>query len=161
VGGWQPPAPIAGHGVVVGAVDVARVAPLMLAQTDSDDDFGDFTEYKDGGAQPVAPRTVGGGELVVQGATAAVSGGGFDLGAGFGGADDDDDFGAFDGGSGDAFGDNGSGRDGAAGNDVFGGGWGASKASSVADAFADLLVEDGIIGAQIVCMCVYARCCVS
>ena len=158
VGGWQPPAPIVGHGVG-GAVDVPGVAPLTMAQTDSDDDFGDFTEYKDGGAQPVATRPGEGGELAVQGATAAVSGGGFDLGAGFGGADDDD-FGAFDGGSGDPFGDKRSGRDRAAGNHVFGGGWGATKASSVADAFADLLVEDGIIGAQIVYMCVYAPCCV-
>ena len=106
---------------------IATMQPLqMLAQTDSDDDFGDFTEYKDGNGG-LAQSAAAFGEV------GAV--GDFDFGADFGA--DDADFGDFSGA-----------EAGGAGASTRGGspGGAAKSSSTVADAFASLLEADGILG---------------
>jgi hypothetical protein len=106
----------------------ATVQPLqMLAQTDSDDDFGDFTEYKDGNGGLASQSAAASGEVGAAGD--------FDFGADFG--EDDADFGDFSGA-----------EAGGAGASTSGGssGGAAKSSSTVADAFASLLEADGILG---------------
>jgi hypothetical protein len=106
----------------------ATVQPLQrLAQTDSDDDFGDFTEYEDGNGG-LAPKSAAAfGEVGAAGD--------FDFGADFGA--DDADFGDFSGAE--AGGAGASTRGGSSGGE-------AKSSSAVVDAFASLLEADGILG---------------